>query len=37
MAAGINPRSRFRGLRLDPEIVDLIIELNKAGFEPATT
>ena len=28
----IPPKSRFRGLRLDPEIVDLIIELNKAGF-----
>ena len=28
----IPPRSRFRGLRLDPEIVELIIELNKAGF-----
>lgn len=28
----IPPQSRFRGLRLDPEIVELIIELNKAGF-----
>lgn len=28
----IPPRSKFRGLRLDPEIVDLIIELNEAGF-----
>jgi len=28
----IPPKSKFRGLRLDPEIVDLIIELNKAGF-----
>ena len=28
----IPPKSSFRGLRLDPEIVDLIIELNKAGF-----
>ena len=28
----IPPKSRFRGLRLDPEIVELIIELNKAGF-----
>ena len=28
----IPPKSRFRGLRLDPEIVNLIIELNKAGF-----
>lgn len=26
------PKSMFRGLRLDPEIVELIIELNKAGF-----
>ena len=28
----IPPKSKFRGLRLDPEIVDLIIELNGAGF-----
>ena len=28
----IPPKSRFRGFRLDPEIVDLIIELNNAGF-----
>jgi len=28
----IPPQSRFRRLRLDPEIVELIIELNKAGF-----
>jgi len=28
----IPPKSKFRGLRLDPGIVDLIIELNKAGF-----
>ena len=28
----IPPKSKFRGLRLDPEIVDLIIELNKAGY-----
>ena len=28
----IPPKSRFRGLRLDPEIVELVIELNKAGF-----
>ena len=26
------PKSKFRGLRLDPEIVDLVIELNRAGF-----
>lgn len=26
------PQSRFMGLRLDLEIVDLIIELNNAGF-----
>jgi len=26
------PKSKFRGLRLDPEIVELIIDLNKAGF-----
>jgi len=29
----IPPKSKFRGLRLDPEIMELIIELNKAGFE----
>ena len=28
----ILPKSVFRGLRLDPEIVVLIIELNNAGF-----
>ena len=28
----IPPKSKFRGLRLDPEIVDLIIELNEAGY-----
>lgn len=28
----IPPKSKFRGLRLDPQIVELIIELNKAGF-----
>jgi len=28
----IPPKSKFRGLRLDPEIVELIIELNEAGF-----
>lgn len=28
----IPPKSKFRGERLDPEIVELIIELNKAGF-----
>ena len=28
----IPPKSKFMGLRLDPEIVELIIELNKAGF-----
>jgi len=27
------PKSMFRGLRLDPEIFDLIRELNGAGFE----
>ena len=27
------PQSKFRGLRLDPEIFDLIRELNGAGFE----
>lgn len=29
----IPPKSKFRGLRLDPEIFDLIRELNGAGFE----
>ena len=28
----IPPKSKFRGLRLDPEIIELIIELNRAGF-----
>ncbi len=28
----ISPKSKFRELRLDPEIVDSIIELNKAGY-----
>ena len=28
----IPPKSKFGGLRLDPEIVELIIELNEAGF-----
>jgi len=28
----LNPKSKFRGLLLDPEIVELIIELNNAGF-----
>jgi len=28
----IPPKSKFMGLRLDPEIVDLIIELNEAGY-----
>jgi len=28
----IPPKSRFRGLRLDPEIVDLIVELNKGDY-----
>ena len=28
----IPPKSKFKGLRLDPEIVDLIIELNEAGY-----
>ena len=28
----IPPMSKFRGLRLDPEIIELIIELNRAGF-----
>ena len=28
----IPPKSKFRRERLDPEIVELIIELNKAGF-----
>jgi len=28
----IPPQSKFKGLRLDPEIVELIIELNEAGF-----
>ena len=30
--SNIPPKSKFRGLRLDPEIVGLIIELNRAGF-----
>ena len=29
----VPPKSKFRGLRLDPEIFDLIRELNGAGFE----
>lgn len=28
----IPPQSKFRGLQLDREIVDLIIQLNRAGF-----
>jgi len=28
----IPPKSKFRGLRLDPEIVDLVMALNEAGF-----
>ena len=30
--SNIPPKSKFKGLRLDPEVVELIIELNKAGF-----
>jgi len=29
----IPPKSKFMGLGLDPEIVELIMELNGAGFE----